>query len=352
MLEKLAAEGSRKNKEALDRLLKESDRVFIVAHNRPDMDAIGSAIGMSLICKKKKKESYIVLDDDFDNGEEVASRTIKATKNEFKYIRAKDLNSLLTNNSLMIALDVNQEPRMATKNHLDRFKRVYIIDHHKTDGTTIKSNYAYIEERLSSVCEEITRLIGLYGVKLDKTHANYLLAGIMLDSFTLNFDSDAMFSAVSKLINKGAKTSEAKAMFRESVENLNFIREISSNAEMVSQKYAVTYDVKDPNRIFKTEDLAKVANDMLANVDAHAVFAIGYINEDTIFISARSSGVIDVSVVMQQFGGSGRTTAAAAQIKGATIEEICNKLNHILLPYMNIGKEPQMTLELTKESAK
>ncbi len=348
MLEKVAAEGSKKNKEALDRLLKECDRVFIVAHNRPDMDAIGSAIGMSLICKKKKKDSYIVLDDDFDNGEEVASRAIKATKNEFKYIRAKELDGLLTNNSLMIALDVNQEPRMATKNHLSKFKKIYMIDHHKTGDTTIKSNYAYIEEGLSSVCEEITRLTGLYGVKLDRMHANYLLAGIMLDSFTLNFDSDAMFSAVTKLINKGAKTSEARAMFRESAEHLNLIREISSNAVTVSQRYTITYDIK--NRILKTEDLAKVANDMLSNIDAHAVFAIGYINDDTIAISARSNGIIDVSVVMKLFGGSGRATAAAAQIKGTTIEEVCNKLNHILSPYMNFGQEPQMTLELTKNN--
>ena len=348
MLEKLAAEGSKKNKEALDRLLKESDRVFIVAHNRPDMDAIGSAMGMSLICKKKKKDSYIVLDDEFDNGEEVASRAIKATKNEFTYIRARDLDGLLTKNSLMIALDVNQEPRMATKNHLDKFKRVYIIDHHKTDATTIKSNYAYIEERLSSVCEEITRLVGLYGVKLDKMHANYLLAGIMLDSFTLNFDSDAMFSAVSKLINKGAKTSEARAMFRETTENLNLIREIASNAVTFSQRYTITYDIKD--RILTTDYLAKIANDMLGNIDAHAVFAIGYINEDTIGISARSNGIIDVSLVIKQLGGSGRVTAAAAQIKGATIEEICNKINHILSPYMNIEQEPQMTLELTKKT--
>ena len=346
MLEKVAVEESRKNKEALDRLLKESDRVFIVAHNRPDMDAIGSAMGMSLICKKKKKDSYIVLDDTFDNGEEVASKVIKATKNEFKYIRAKDLDSLLTKNSLMIALDVNQEPRMATKDYLDRFKRVYILDHHKTDATTIKSNYAYIEEKLSSVSEEITRLIGLYGVKLDKTHANYLLAGIMLDSCTLNFDSDAMFSAVSRLINYGAKTSEAKAMFKESIEHLNFIREISGNAEMVTQKYAITYDKKDPNRIFKTEDLAKIANDMLANIDAHAVFAIGYINEDTLAISARGTGLIDVAILMQKFGGNGRETGAAAQIQGATIEEVCGKINEYLVPYMNIEREPQLSLEL------
>ena len=53
---------------------------------------------------------------------------------------------------------------------------------------------------------------------------------------------------------------------------------------------------------------------------------------------------------MQLFGGSGRTTAAAAQVKGMTIEEICIKLHHILFPYMNIELEPQMTLELTKNN--
>ena len=42
-------------KQCLDKLFSENDMVFIVPHNRPDMDALGSAIGMSLICKKNKK---------------------------------------------------------------------------------------------------------------------------------------------------------------------------------------------------------------------------------------------------------------------------------------------------------
>ena len=54
-------QSSRDIKKCLDKLLDNNDTVFIVPHNRPDMDAIGASIGMSLICNKKGKENYIVI---------------------------------------------------------------------------------------------------------------------------------------------------------------------------------------------------------------------------------------------------------------------------------------------------
>ena len=39
-------------KASLDRLLEENDNVFVVPHIRPDFDAVGSALGIALICKK------------------------------------------------------------------------------------------------------------------------------------------------------------------------------------------------------------------------------------------------------------------------------------------------------------
>ena len=53
-----------------------------------------------------------------------------------------------------------------------------------------------------------------------------------------------------------------------------------------------------------------------------ASFAIGYIDEDTISISARSKGGIDVSTVMKYFGGGGNEYSAAARVKGMSIEDI------------------------------
>ena len=46
---------------ALDNLMVESDALFIVPHNKPDYDALGACVGMSLIAGKHKK--YIIIND-------------------------------------------------------------------------------------------------------------------------------------------------------------------------------------------------------------------------------------------------------------------------------------------------
>ena len=56
-------------KASLDRLLEENDNVFVVPHIRPDFDAVGSTLGIALICKKNNKNCFIVIDDDYDTSE-------------------------------------------------------------------------------------------------------------------------------------------------------------------------------------------------------------------------------------------------------------------------------------------
>ena len=112
---------SRNIKNTLDKLFSENDRVFIVPHNRPDMDAIGSAIGMSLICKKNKKRSFIVIDDEVDKIESATKKVIEEIGSDFDIIKASDLVTLLTDKSLMIAVDVNKDYLVSTKKYLDDF---------------------------------------------------------------------------------------------------------------------------------------------------------------------------------------------------------------------------------------
>lgn len=45
----------------LDNLMVESDAVFIVSHNRPDYDALGACVGMSLLAGKHKKRIILSL---------------------------------------------------------------------------------------------------------------------------------------------------------------------------------------------------------------------------------------------------------------------------------------------------
>ena len=61
---------------------------------------------------------------------------------------------------------------------------------------------------------------------------------------------------------------------------------------------------------------------MLNFEDIKATFAIGKISDDTIGISARSLGDIDVSVIMKKLGGGGHNSNAATQIKDKTLKEV------------------------------
>lgn len=347
---------SRTIKECLDKLLSESDRVFIVPHNRPDMDALGSAIGMSLICKKNKKRSFIVIDDNVEKIESATRKVIEEINSEFDIIKASDISSLLTDNSLMIAVDVNKDYLVSVKKYLSDFKNIFIIDHHKTDEHTIKTAYLFVDEKLSSASEEVSRLLFMNNVKITKDQANYLLAGIILDTNKLskNVSTDT-FLVATKLTSKGADATIANNMFLEDFEHDRAIQRLVDNTIFPSYVFAIASDKEDSGKIYDVEDIAK-ASDYLLKYQVNATFAIGYIDEETISISARSKGIIDVSKVMKLFGGGGNEHSAAARIKGMTIEEVKNKLNELLMPtsyldYLDIesiNNEKGMTLHLTK----
>ena len=56
------------------------------------------------------------------------------------------------------------------------------------------------------------------------------------------------------------------------------------------------------------------------------------LDDETIAISARSKGEIDVSSIMKVFGGGGNETSAAARVKGESIESVIKKLEILLNP--------------------
>ncbi|MBI1711301.1 DHH subfamily 1 protein [Lactobacillus crispatus] len=57
-----------------------------------------------------------------------------------------------------------------------------------------------------------------------------------------------------------------------------------------------------------------------------ASFAITRRSDNTIGISARSMGKINVQIIMEKLGGGGHLSNAATQIKDVTIEEAKQKL--------------------------
>ena len=91
------------------------------------MDALGAAIGMSLICKKNKKRSFIVIDDNVEKLESATRKVIEDIESEFDIIKASDIPNYITDNSMMVCVDVNKDYLISTKKYLEDFNDVLVI---------------------------------------------------------------------------------------------------------------------------------------------------------------------------------------------------------------------------------
>lgn len=332
----------------LDRLMGESDAVFIVPHNRPDYDALGACVGMSLIAGKHKRRNYIVINDNLNELPVEIKKLIEEISVKHNVIRLGDVCSLITDNSLMVAVDVNKDYLISTSDYLDSFKNILVIDHHKVDENTIKTPNIYVDTTISSTCEEIARLLFMNRIKITPEQANYILAGIVLDTnrLTKNLTSKT-FSVLSELTSRGANPEAVNNLFLEEFEHERVMQKLVDSTKFFTYSIGIAADTNDSGIIYSIEDIAKCA-DYILRYKVDASFAVAYIDQETISISARSKGNIDISQIMKVFGGGGSTTSGAARVKGTTIKCIVDELAKMLNPTTAITTENSKVLKLVK----
>ena len=133
------------------------------------------------------------------------------------------------------------------------------------------------------------------------------------------------------LTASGADPTIANNMFLEDFEHDRAIQRLVDNTDFQTFMFAIASDSEDSGRIYEPEDIAKAA-DYLLKYNINCSFAMAYIDDETISMSARSKGLIDVSKIMKLFGGGGNEYSAAAKIKGKTLPEIKAYLVSSLLP--------------------
>lgn len=332
----------------LDRLMGESDAVFIVPHNRPDYDALGACVGMSLIAGKHKRRNYIVINDNLNELPVEIKKLIDEISVKHNVIRLGDVCSLITDNSLMVAVDVNKDYLISTSDYLDSFKNILVIDHHKVDENTIKTPNIYVDTTISSTCEEIARLLFMNKIKITPEQANYILAGIVLDTnrLTKNLTSKT-FSVLSELTSRGANPEAVNNLFLEEFEHERVMQKLVDSTKFFTYSIGIAADTNDSGIIYSIEDIAKCA-DYILRYKVDASFAVAYIDQETISISARSKGNIDISQIMKVFGGGGSTTSGAARVKCTTIKCIVDELAKMLNPTTAITTENSKVLKLVK----
>ncbi len=315
-----------KSKEIVRRI-KKANKIYVTGHKNMDLDALASATVFHYIAKHYKKQCYIIIDDKEEEQEQ-------AVQNAYEHI-SKDINRMTTgeieenqNGNLLIVVDTNKINTIQNTKLLDIFTNILIIDHHDTTENTIKNAEKVIENKTSSTSEMITFFLKRKKIKIPKDMATVLLSGIALDTnnFTLKTTIDT-FKASHILTELGAEPSEVQYIMKQDINEYIERQKIITNVEL---KGNIAIAKGSENTIYKREELAKTADTILFFNNIEASFVIGKLSHNTIGISARSLGSVEVQTIMEKFNGGGDKHNAACIVKNKTIEQVEKDLFKII----------------------
>ena len=327
--------------QALVELFKGVDHVFVQGHRNPDLDAIGSAIGIVKIARIHSVKASVVLDVDhvnYDVGRLIAKMQAAGIDKDV-FISPKDALEAATDESLLVLTDHSKYSITYDPELYKRLKnRLIIIDHHRR-GEEFPENpmLVYIEPYASSTCELVTEMIeyqpqGGEGVLTD-LEASAMLAGITVDSkeFSLRTGTRT-FDAASYLRSIGADTQVVSELLKENIDNYLQRSHLVSTIDMIEPNMALL--MGEDNKIYDPIITAQAADTALSLEHVDASFALTRRSKDVIGISARSMGNVNVQVIMEKLGGGGHLSNAATQIKGVTVEEAKDKLLAAINEYL------------------
>lgn len=310
----------------LNRVIKTSDTIFLMAHRDLDLDALGSCIGLNTILTRKKKKVYIIIDD--KQHELGVEKVLRELEGCIKIIKSIDIDKYLNPNSkknLLIILDTNKIDLLQSKELLKKIDRKVVIDHHELGKGSVKDALLIIDNEVSSTCEMITELIEFYDVEVEPYYATVLLSGIVLDTnnFTLKTNSETYYAAYF-LTCLGASAKKVQYLLKQDINEYTERQKLMADIETINGKIAFTKAT--PYTIYRREDLAKVADTLLFFNNIEASFVVGKIGKNTVGISARSLGNYDISTILTNLGGGGDTYNGAAKFENTTISKVEQQL--------------------------
>ena len=313
---------------SISRVINQSSKVFIMGHKNIDIDAFGSALGIYRLTQSLEKECYIVSNPDGKSLEKFLDKF--RMQEEYKNVILTDEEALeiIDENALLINVDTHKTSYVEFPELLDKIERKIIIDHHRKAPDYIENAIiSFHEVYASSTAELVTELIQYAEdeIRLNVLEAESLYGGIMVDTKNFTFKTGVRtFEAAAYLRKFGIDIIRVKKWFQADLESYNIIANIVKNVEIIDESIAISTYLNEND---KSASLicAKAADELLTISDINASFVMTKIG-DTIYISGRSIGDINVQIILEKLGGGGHITLAGAQLENVSMEEARKKL--------------------------
>jgi phosphoesterase RecJ-like protein len=288
---------------SIGKLLKEASSIMIVAHIRPDGDAIGSVVGLGLALQAGGKKVQMVLKDPiparyrFLKGVELIQHTPK---------EAYDLS---------IALDCGDLPRLG--GFFDEKQPDISIDHHITNDNFARVNLVFHEEVATSAI--LAEHLPQWGFPLNVDSASALCMGLLTDTngFRIPSVTPGTLELAAQLMRQGAPLPEIyqKSLVSQSLQTSKLWGLALTKLKM--EKGLLWTSITNEDRKtagYRGHDDAEITNFLTSVEGCKVAIFFNEQSAEIVKVSWRSRNTIDVAKLAQHYNGGGHPNAAGAEV--------------------------------------
>lgn len=289
----------------LNNYIMDYNNILIMAHKRPDGDAIGSVLAMYLYLKEQGKKVSFVLDEYAKSFSFLPG--IMDQKEE-----GEDID-------LVIALDTSSMDRLS---HIDLFKKAKHsigIDHHPSNIKFCDHNFVYDME--PATCQILYYLFKENNIDVSKEIGICLMNGLVTDtngfrvgnltskSYEMIYELSKIGVDVKDICNRTVviKTKKQFSLLNRAMERTEFF-----DNDRIAYTYLKRNDLEELNA--ELGDHEGIV-DMILNIEGIEVAIFLMDSDDGVIASLRSRGNVNVSKVASIFAGGGHVSAAGFTIK-------------------------------------
>lgn len=309
--------------EAFMELVAEADRVFVMGHKNPDLDSLGAALGVYRMASAAGKTCNIIIGNKNSSVQKLIDRLAEQEEYHNLFMSADAALAFLSDQTLTVVVDTHIPELTESPAMVEQCRRVVVLDHHRKSASFIdKAVLVYHEPYASSTCELVTEMIQYQGerVKLTKLEADALLGGMTVDTRSFSGKTGAItFETAAYLKRAGADSTRVRMLLQNDLEEYRAKARAVETTEFLKGQIAVA--VCEPDSAGMATLAAQIANELLDVVGIKASFVLCPL-ADSVSVSARSLGEINVQTIMEKIGGGGHQTVAGGQFADRDLEEV------------------------------
>ena len=320
----------------LTALMSRADNVIVMGHKYGDFDSFGASVGVAriaMLCGIKVNIAVDLTDKNLRPCIEMMQKTDIYSQ---VFVDNAGGLDLIGPDTLVVLVDHNGIPRAQFSDIASKSAHIAVIDHHrKNEQPTSAVKISYIDPSASSTCELVAEMLesAVSSQNLLKQEADIILAGILLDTkqFTRNTGTRT-FGAAQYLRGAGANPTDVYNLFKAAPEDLSKEARFHTSIIMYKNQIALACCEGDTDETYRVI-ASKAADKMLTLRGVAAAFTLVRIGEQ-IHISGRSSGKINVQLILEKLRGGGHFDVAGAQVVSESIDDVLETLRKSIDEYL------------------